>query len=120
MAEAEGGRQVTLLATGSEVSIAIAARDALAKDGVRAAVVSMPCWELFEAEPKEYRDRVLGAAPRVAVEAAVEFGWDRWIGAERRLCRHARLWRLGAGRGRSYPHFGITAEKVAEAARSLL
>src|SRR5487761_1330177 len=54
LAEAEGARQVTLLATGSEVSIAMAAREALAKGGIRAAVVSMPCWELFEDEPKEY------------------------------------------------------------------
>ncbi len=119
LTEAEGGRQVTLLATGSEVSIAMAARDALAKDGIRAAVVSMPCWELFEAAPKEYRDRVLGAAPRVGVEAAVEFGWDRWIGA-----RGAFVGMQGFGASAPgealYPHFGITAEKVAEAARSLL
>ncbi len=119
LAEAEGARQVTLLATGSEVSIAIAARDALAKDGIRAAVVSMPCWELFEGQPKEYRDRVLGAAPRVGVEAAVEFGWDRWIGP-----RGAFIGMHGFGASAPgealYPHFGITPEKVAEAARSLL
>ncbi|MGA8548890.1 MAG: transketolase [Stellaceae bacterium] len=119
LAEAEGDRQVTLLASGSEVSIAMAARDALAKDGIRAAVVSMPCWELFEAAPKEYRDRVLGAAPRVGVEAAVEFGWDRWIGA-----RGAFIGMHGFGASAPgealYPHFGITPEKVAEAARSLL
>jgi len=71
---------VSLLATGSEVSIAMAARDALAKDGIAAAVVSMPCWELFEAQPTEYRAAVLGTAPRVAVEAAVRLGWDRWLG----------------------------------------
>ena len=119
LAEAEGDRQVTLLASGSEVSIAMAARDALAKDGIRAAVVSMPCWELFEAAPKEYRDRMLGAAPRVGVEAAVEFGWDRWIGA-----RGAFIGMHGFGASAPgealYPHFGITPEKVAEAARSLL
>jgi transketolase len=119
LAEAEGARQVTLLATGSEVSIAMAAREALAKDGIRAAVVSMPCWELFEDEPKEYRDRVLGAAPRVGVEAAVEFGWDRWIGP-----RGAFIGMHGYGASSPgealFPHFGITAEKVAEAARSLL
>ena len=71
LAEADGQRQVTLLATGSEVSIAMAARDALAEDGIRAAVVSMPCWELFDKAPKEYQDAALGSAPRVAVEAAV-------------------------------------------------
>ncbi|MFZ3238314.1 MAG: transketolase [Stellaceae bacterium] len=119
LAEAEGGRQVTLLATGSEVSLAIEARDALAKDGVRAAVVSMPCWELFEAEPEDYRDQVLGAAPRVAVEAAVRFGWDRWIRP-----RGAFVGMHGFGASAPgeavYTHFGITPEKVAEAARSLL
>ncbi len=119
LAEAEGGRQVTLLATGSEVSIAMTAREALAKDGIRAAVVSMPCWELFEAESEIYRDRVLGAAPRVAVEAAVDFGWHRWIG------RHGAFVGMH-GFGASapgealYPHFGITPERVVEAARSLL
>ncbi|MGC2524031.1 MAG: transketolase C-terminal domain-containing protein, partial [Stellaceae bacterium] len=119
LAEAEGGRQVTLLATGSEVSLAIEARDALAKDGVRAAVVSMPCWELFEAEPEDYCDRVLGAVPRVGVEAAVRFGWDRWIGP-----RGAFVGVHGFGASAPgeavYQHFGITPEKVAEAARSLL
>jgi transketolase len=119
LAEAEGARQVTLLATGSEVSIAMSARETLAKDGIRAAVVSMPCWELFQASPKEYRDAVLGSAPRVAVEAAVEFGWDRWLGP-----RGAFVGMRGFGASAPgealFPHFGITPEKVAEAARSLL
>ena len=119
LAEAAGERQVTLLATGSEVSIAIDARDALAKDGIRAAVVSMPCWEMFEAQPEEYRAAVLGTAPRVGVEAAVRLGWDRWLGP-----RSAFIGMEGFGASAPiealYPHFGITAEKVAEAARSLL
>jgi transketolase len=112
-------RQVTLLATGSEVSIAMAAREALAKDGIRAAVVSMPCWELFEAQPQAYRAAVLGTAPRVGVEAAVRQGWDRWLGE-----RSAFIGMSGFGASAPidalYPHFGITAEKVAEAARALL
>ncbi|MGA8760637.1 MAG: transketolase [Stellaceae bacterium] len=119
LAEAEGGRQVTLLATGSEVSIAIEARELLAKSGVRAAVVSMPCWELFEAQPPQYQDQVLGAAPRVGVEAAVEFGWHRWLGP-----RAAFVGMHGYGASAPgeavYKHFGFTPEKVAEAARSLL
>jgi transketolase len=119
LAEAAGERQVTLLATGSEVSIAIDARDALARDGIRAAVVSMPCWELFEAQPEAYRAAVLGTAPRVAVEAAVRLGWDRWMGP-----RSAFIGMHGFGASAPiealYPHFGITAEKVAEAARSLI
>src|SRR5262249_7758955 len=81
LAEAEGGpRQVTLLATGSEVAVAAAARDALGRGGIRAAVVSMPCWELFDKAPKDHQDRVLGSAPRIAVEAAVQLGWERWLG----------------------------------------
>ncbi len=110
LAEADGARQVTLLATGSEVSIAIAAREHLARDGIRAAVVSMPCWRLFERETREYRDAVLGTAPRVAVEAAVQFGWERWIGR-----RGAFVGMEGFGASAPaealYPHFGITAGK---------
>jgi transketolase len=119
LAEADGDRQVTLLATGSEVSVAIAAREALAKNGVRAAVVSMPCWEIFDKTPTEYQDAVLGSAPRVGVEAAVRFGWDRWLGP-----RGAFIGMEGFGASAPgealFPHFGITPEKVAEAARSLL
>jgi transketolase len=119
LAEADGSRQVTFLATGSEVSVAMGARDLLARDRVQAAVVSMPCWELFEKQPKEYQDAVLGAAPRVAVEAAVQFGWERWLGP-----RGAFIGMIGFGASAPvealYPHFGITPERVAEVARSLL
>lgn len=119
LAEAEGSRQVTLLATGSEVCVAIAARELLARDGVCAAVVSMPCWALFERSPLAYRDKVLGSAPRVAIEAAVELGWERWLGP-----RGAFIGMTGFGASAPgealYPHFGITPEKVAEAARTLL
>ncbi len=119
LAEADGERQVTLLATGSEVGLAMTARDMLAKDGVRAAVVSMPCWKLFEAESEDYRRAVLGTAPRVAVEAAVRFGWDRWIG-ERGAFVGMHGFGASAPGTAAYEHFGITAEKVAEAARALL
>jgi transketolase len=119
LAEADGTRQVTLLATGSEVSVAMAAREALARGRIGAAVVSMPCWELFEQAPKEYRDAVLGTAPRVAVEAAVQFGWERWLGP-----RGAFIGMHGYGASAPgealFPHFGITADRVAAAARALL
>jgi transketolase len=119
LADADGERQVTLLATGSEVSVAMTAREALAKDGVRAAVVSIPCWELFEKAARDYQDTVLGSAPRVGVEAAVGFGWDRWLGP-----RGAFIGMEGFGASAPgealFPHFGITPEKVAQAARSLL
>jgi transketolase len=119
LAETVGTRHVTLLATGSEVAIAMEAREALAKDGIRAAVVSMPCWELFESQTQEYRDVVLGTAPRVGVEAAVPFGWDRWLGA-RSAFVGMHSFGSSAPIAALYPHFGITPEKVAEAARSLL
>jgi transketolase len=119
LAEANGPRKVTLLATGSEVSLAMAARDALQKDGIAAAVVSMPCWELFEKQPEDYRNGVLGDAPRVGVEAAVRLGWDRWLGPRSAFIGMSDFG-ASAPAEALFPHFGITAEKVAEAARSLL
>ena len=105
LADAEGKRRAILMATGSEVEIALAARDILQAEGIGTRVVSMPCWELFEEQDDNYRRRVLPAGPvRVAVEAAVRFGWDRWLYGERgkrekgRLRRHARVWGLGPGR----------------------
>jgi transketolase len=119
LAEADGGRQVTLLATGSEVSVAMAAREALSQNGIRAAVVSMPCWEIFDKAPKEYQDAVLGSAPRVAIEAAVRFGWDRWLGPRGAFIGMESFGASAPGEA-LFPHFGITPERVAEAARSLL
>jgi transketolase len=121
LAEAEGrARQVTLLATGSEVSVAMEARALLARDGIAAAVVSMPSFELFDARPATERDAVLGAdTVRVAIEAGSGFGWERYLG----------LWGgfVGmTGFGASAPaedlyrHFGITAEAAAQKARALL
>jgi transketolase len=75
------GTDSTLIATGSELHVALEAADALADDGIAARVVSLPCWELFEAQSAEYRSATLGTAPRVAIEAAASFGWDRIVGA---------------------------------------
>jgi transketolase len=119
LAEAEGPRRASLLATGSEVAIALAARALLARDGIAAAVVSMPCWEIFAAQPAAYRDAVLGGAPRVGVEAAVGFGWERWLGERSAFVGMAGFGASAPGEA-LYPHFGITAEKVAAAARALL
>ncbi len=117
--EAQGGkRDVTLLATGSEVGLAMEARERLAKDGVQAAVVSMPCWELFAAQPVGYRDAVLGTAPRIAVEAAVGFGWERWLGNSG-VFIGMEGFGASAPAGKLFEHFGITAAKVAEAAKKL-
>jgi transketolase len=110
-------RQVTILSTGSEVQLALAAAKTLDADGIAAAAVSMPCWELFRQQPDDYRRRVLGDTPRVAVEAGVRFGWDEWIGPE-----GAFIGMTGFGASAPaealYKHFGITAEAVAAAARS--
>ncbi len=120
LVRAEGPRQATILATGSEVSIALAAREMLKKDGVGAAVVSLPCWELFDAQPEAYRRRVLGRkATRVAVEAASPFGWERYVGDA-----SAVIGMTGFGASAPAPdlyrHFGITAEAVAAAVKARL
>ncbi|HZS82301.1 MAG TPA: transketolase [Stellaceae bacterium] len=118
LAEAEGRRRVTLLATGSEVAVAMAARERLASEGIAAAIVSMPCWELFAKQDPAYRASVLGTAPRIAVEAASPFGWERWLG-ERGAFIGMQGFGASAPAEQLFPHFGITAEKVAEAARGL-
>lgn len=113
------GRQVTLIATGSEVAIAVAAADLLAKDGIKAAVVSMPSFERFRAEPESYRFDVLGSAPRIAIEAAVSQGWHEWL---RQKDRFIGMGGFGASApaAKLYEHFGITAAKVVEAAKGLV
>jgi transketolase len=112
-------RDITILATGSEVGIAMEARALLAKDGIEAAVVSMPCWELFAEQPVAYRDTVLGTAPRVAVEAAVGFGWQRWLG-EKGIFVGMTGFGASAPAGQLYEHFGITPASVAAAAQKLV
>ncbi len=111
----EGPRDVTLIATGSEVAIAIDAARLLAKDDVRAAVVSAPCFELFEKQTSEYRSTVLGRCPRVGVEAAVQGGWARWIDANGEF---VGMTGFGASAPASvlYREFGVTPEAVAVAA----
>ena len=124
--DAEGKRQAILMATGSEVEIALAARDILQADGIGTRVVSMPCWELFEAQDEAYRRRVLPAGPvRVAVEAAVRFGWDRWLFGERgkrEKSGFVGMHGFGASApiGDLYREFGITPEAVAQKVRDLL
>jgi transketolase len=118
LSEAEDGqRDVTLLATGSEVALAVEAKRLLAGT-VRAAVVSLPCWELFAAQSADYRAMVLGSAPRVGIEAAVGQGWERWLGA-----RSAFIGMTGFGASgpaaKLYEHFGITPAHIAATARAL-
>jgi transketolase len=117
--EAQGARDVTLIGTGSEVALAVQAAKALEGEGIRAAVVSMPCWELFEAQSESYRGAVLGSGPRVGVEAAVAFGWSKWLGPEGAFVG-MRGFGASAPAQDLYKHFGITAEAVASAARDLI
>ena len=117
--EAEGARRVTLLATGSEVAIAVAARATLKAQGIGAAVVSLPCWELFDRQDASYRRAVLGDAPRIAVEAASPFGWERYLGDGGAM---VGMTDFGASAPAEdlYKHFGITAERVVAAALARL
>ncbi len=112
LAEAEGPRQATLIATGAEVSIAMAARERLAVEGIAAAVVSLPCWESFALQDESYRTQVLGGAPRVGIEAAGGFGWDRWLGPDGLFLG---LTGFGASVRQEdlHAHFGLTPEAVA-------
>ncbi|MGK2922570.1 MAG: transketolase [Methyloceanibacter sp.] len=116
--EPDGGRDVTLLATGSEVSLAVDAAKLLQEEGIKAAIVSMPCWELFDAQDETYRQTVLGTAPRVGVEAAIEFGWQKWLGQDGTFVG-MRGFGASAPAQELYKHFGITPEAVAAAARDL-
>ena len=116
-ADADRKRKATIIATGSEVEIALAAREALQADGIGTAVVSMPCQELFDAQDEAYRQSVLGPENiRVAVEAAVKLGWDRYIGPKGGFVGMDGFG-ASAPAGELYQHFGITASAVEAAIR---
>ena len=122
--EEEGGeREVTLFATGSEVHVAVAARDLLQGEGIPTAVVSMPCWKLFELQPAKYRQEVLGPGwpqcVRVAVEAAISPGWDRYLGDNGVFVGLEGFGASGPGEA-LFRHFGITAENVVAQARAAM
>ncbi|MSO71834.1 MAG: transketolase [Alphaproteobacteria bacterium] len=121
LAEAsKGRRRATIMSTGSEIAIALKAREALEAEGVPTAVVSVPCMELFDAQPKDYRTQVLGeGTARVAIEAGIAQGWDRYLDTERGFVG-MRSFGASAPIADLYKHFGITAEAVAERVRRLL
>ena len=126
LADAEGKRMAILMATGSEVAIAMEARELLQQDGIGTRVVSMPCWELFEETDEAYRRRVLPGGPvRVAVEAGIRFGWDRWLFWERgkrEKSGFVGMHDFGASATAEvlYEHFGITPQAIADKVKSLL
>jgi len=115
---ADGKAQVSLFSTGTEVSIAVAARDLLQAQGIPARVVSVPCFELFEEQDEDYFASVIGDAPAVAIEAGVAQGWSDLIGP----CAFVGMWGFGASAPAKdlYKHFDITPEAVVEAVRDLI
>jgi len=120
LAPAAEQRQVTLIASGSEVEIALEARKLLAEENIYAAVVSMPCWELFLEQPAHYRDEVLGPGLlRVAIEAAGAFGWHRWVGLDGTVIGMEGFGASGPA-PELYQHFQITPKAVVERVKSWL
>ncbi len=117
--EPDRPRDITLLATGSEVEIALEAAQQLALHGKHAAVISMPCWELFEIQPETYRKKILGSAPRIGIEAAIRLGWDRWIG-ENGTFIGMHGFGASAPANELYRHFGITSDSVVTEALALI
>jgi transketolase len=116
ISDSKGSRQATLIATGSEVSLAIEAQDALRALGIDVAVVSMPCFELFAQQSAEYRTSVLGDLPRIGIEAALEMGWSKYL-------RETDVFIGMTGFGASAPigvlfeKFGITQQAIVEAVK---
>ena len=108
---------MTLLASGSEVGIAIAAREQLASDGIAATVVSVPCLELFWQQDEAWRNSVLGSGPRIAIEAAIRQPWDRLLGDGDGFIGMDDFG-ASAPAGDLFPHFGITAQAIIDAAKT--
>jgi transketolase len=120
LAAAEGERKVTIFATGSEVEIAVEARKALQAEGIGTTVVSMPSWELFEEQDEAYQEEVIGEnTVRIAVEAQIRQGWDRYIGRKGAFIG-MKSFGESAPYQDLYKHFGITADAVVAAAKARL
>jgi len=117
--EADGERDVTFLATGSEVHLAVEAAERLAGEGVKAAVVSMPSWDVFDGQDAGYRADVLGTAPRIAIEAGVEMGWSRYTGDADAFVGMDGFG-ASAPAGDLFTHFGITADALSAKAKAVL
>ncbi len=113
--------QVILMSSGSEVALCMEAFAELKQQGIAARVVSMPCWEWFSAQPQAYQEEVLPAriTSRIAVEAAVQFGWERFLG-EQGVFIGMSSFGISAPYQQAYEHFGITTERIVEAAKNLV
>jgi transketolase len=116
IAEAEGPRRATVIGTGTEVSIAMEARQMLANEGIAIAVVSLPCWELFAQQDEASRSEVLGGAPRIGIEAASPFGWERWLGPDGVFIGMTTFGASGPWQD-VYKNFGITSDAVVAAVK---
>ena len=119
LVEPEGERDATLVASGSEVAIAVEAAAQLGQRGLRAAVVSAPCFELFAKQPIAYRAEVLGQVPRIGIEAAIEGAWARWLGDDGTFVGMSGFG-ASAPASELYAQFGITADAVATAAEQAI
>lgn len=116
---AKGDIAATLIATGTEVSLAVEAQKRLAEENIFVNVVSMPCCELFDRQTIEYKNAVLGNAPRIAVEAAAAYGWERYIGANGTIIA-LNDFGTSAPANEVYEYFGITAENIVNAVKKYL
>ena len=117
--EAKGERQATFIATGSEVSLALAAADLLSDTGLEMTVISAPSLARFAAQPAAYKNSILGDAPRIAVEAGASFGWERWTGEDGLFIGVDTFGASGPGAA-VYKHFGLTPEAIADKTRTHL
>ena len=112
-------RDLTIIATGSEIEIAMEASSLLHNDGINAAVVSLPCWELFDKQEDDYKSKVLGVCPRIAIEAGIEMGWSKYVG-EKGIFIGMNSFGASGPAPELYKHFGITSEAVVNAAKKQL
>lgn len=119
ISKAQREPQATIIATGTEVSLAVEAQKQLRENGIEVNVVSMPCCELFDQQPEDYKRSVLGKAPRVAVEAAAVYGWERYTGASENVIGLNSFGASGKGE-EVYKHFDITVENVVNKVKDLI
>ena len=112
-------RQATLIATGSEVSLALEAHNRLKQDGIETVVVSMPCAELFDKQDITYQEEILGSKPRIAIEAASKFGWEKYVGLTGDIIGMDGFG-ASAPAAELYKYFGITTEEVVDAVKDAL
>jgi len=121
LSDSDGSPEAILIATGSEVAVALEAQAKLAAEGIKARVVSMPCWELFEEQAAEYRDSVLpaGVTARVAIEAGCSLGWHKWVGDAGDIIAIDRFGASAPG-AKLMAEFGFTADNAVAKVKALL